>query len=218
MADVVDLGIAFGDESTPGIDVVMPDPAFIEERSDDLVGIVLTHAHRGSFRGGPVSLAAIPRCPVYATPFAAALLRLKLQESDFADEVEIVEVPLSGTVSAGPFDVELVTVTHSIPEPNALVIRTRFGTVVHSGDWKLDPDPVLGTVADEDRFRQIGEDGVLALICDSTNALEAGSTGSEADVREALTNQFARTVWPGCGRLLRHQCGPTAEHLRGGPR
>ena len=103
------------------------------------------------------------RCPVYATPFAATLLRLKLQESDFADEVEIVEVPLSGTVNAGPFAVELVTVTHSIPEPNALVIRTRFGAVVHSGDWKLDPDPLLGDPADEDRFRRIGEEGVLAL-------------------------------------------------------
>ena len=187
---MVDLGIAFGDESTPGIDVVMPDPDFIEERSDDLVGIVLTHAHEDHF-GAVQYLWPRLRCPVYATPFAAALLRLKLQESDFADEVEIVEVPLSGTVSAGPFDVELVTVTHSIPEPNALVIRTRFGTVVHSGDWKLDPDPVLGRVADEGRFRQIGEDGVLALICDSTNALEAGSTGSEADVREALTSQIA---------------------------
>ena len=107
---MVDLGIAFGDESTPGIDVVMPDPAFIEQRSDDLVGIVLTHAHEDHF-GAVQYLWPRFRCPVYATPFAAALLRLKLQESDFADEVEIVEVPLSGTVEMGPFSVELVTVT-----------------------------------------------------------------------------------------------------------
>ena len=187
---MVDLGIAFGDESTPGIEVVMPDPAFIEERSDDLVGIVLTHAHEDHF-GAVQYLWPRFRCPVYATPFAAALLRLKLQESDFADEIEIVEVPLSGTVNAGPFAVELVTVTHSIPEPNALVIRTRFGAVVHSGDWKLDPDPLLGDPADEDRFRKIGEEGVLALICDSTNVLEAGTTGSEADVRKALTERMA---------------------------
>ncbi len=187
---MVDLGIAFGDESTPGIEVVMPDPAFIEERSADLVGIVLTHAHEDHF-GAVQYLWPRFRCPVYATPFAAALLRLKLQESDFADEVEIVEVPLSGTVTAGPFDIELVTVTHSIPEPNALVIRSRFGVVVHSGDWKLDPDPLLGTPADEERFRKIGEEGVLALVCDSTNVLEAGTTGSESDVREALTKLMA---------------------------
>ncbi len=187
---MVDLGIAFGDESTPGIDVVMPDPAFIEERSDDLVGIVLTHAHEDHF-GAVQYLWPRFRCPVYATPFAAALLRLKLQETDFADEVEIVEVPLSGTINADPFAVELVTVTHSIPEPNALVIRTRFGAVVHSGDWKLDPDPLLGAPADEDRFRKLGEEGVLALVCDSTNVLETGSTGSEADVRDALTKRMA---------------------------
>ena len=187
---MVDLGIAFGDESTPGIDVVMPDPAFIEERSDDLVGIVLTHAHEDHF-GAVQYLWPRFRCPVYATPFAAALLRLKLQEYDFADEVEIIEVPLSGTLSAGPFEVELVTVTHSIPEPNALVIRTRFGAVVHSGDWKLDPEPLLGGPADEDRFRKLGEEGVMALVCDSTNVLEAGTTGSEADVRDALTKRMA---------------------------
>ena len=187
---MVDLGIAFGDESTPGIDVIMPDPAFIEERRDDLVGIILTHAHEDHF-GAVQYLWPRFRCPVYATPFAAALLRLKLIDTEFANEIEIIEVPLSGTVTAGPFEVELITVTHSIPEPNALVIRTRFGAVVHSGDWKLDPEPLLGERADEGRFRQVGEDGVLALICDSTNALNVGSTGSETDVRAALTKWIA---------------------------
>ncbi len=187
---MVDLGIAFGDESTPGIDVLMPDPAFIEERRKDLVGIVLTHAHEDHF-GAVQYLWPRFKCPVYATPFAAALLRLKLIDTEFADEIKIIEVPLSGTVNAGPFEVELITVTHSIPEPNALVIRTRFGAVVHSGDWKLDPDPLLGKPADEGRFRKVGEDGVLALVCDSTNVLNAGTTGSEADVRESLTKLIA---------------------------
>ncbi|MEE8272336.1 MAG: ribonuclease J [Alphaproteobacteria bacterium] len=188
---MVDLGIAFGDDSTPGIDIVMPDPEFIEERRADLAGLILTHAHEDHF-GAIQYLWPRLRCPIYATPFAAAFLRLKLQECDFADEVEIIEVPLSGTVAVGPFSVEFVTVTHSIPEPNALVIRTRYGAVVHTGDWKLDPEPLLGRIADEARLRQAGDAGVLALVCDSTNVLEPGRSGSEAAVRAALTELIGR--------------------------
>ncbi len=188
---MVDLGIAFGDDSTPGIDIVMPDPEFIEERRADLAGLILTHAHEDHF-GAIQYLWPRLRCPIYATPFAAAFLRLKLQECDFADEVEIIEVPLSGTVIVGPFSVEFVTVTHSIPEPNALVIRTRYGAVVHTGDWKLDPEPLLGRIADEARLRQAGDAGVLALVCDSTNVLEPGRSGSEAAVRAALIELIGR--------------------------
>ncbi|NNG03799.1 MAG: ribonuclease J [Inquilinus sp.] len=197
---MVDLGITFSDESTPGIDVIMPDIAFIEQAGRDLLGLVLTHAHEDHF-GAVQYLWPRLRCPVYATPFTAALLRLKLQETDFAAEVKIVEVPLSGSFKTGPFDVELVTVTHSIPEPNALVIRTRHGAVVHSGDWKLDPEPVLGKAADSDRFREIGEAGVLALIGDSTNAMVSGSTGSESEVRAALEPLIA-----GCSQRVALAC------------
>ncbi|MEM8590646.1 MAG: ribonuclease J [Pseudomonadota bacterium] len=183
---MVDCGIAFGDERHPGIDILMADPGFIEERRDDLVGLVLTHAHEDHLGALPYLWPRLG-CPIYATPFTAAFLRLKLRESDFADRVEIIELPLSGTVDLDPFSVELVSMTHSIPEPSALAIRTPAGLVVHSGDWKLDPDPLLGDVADEGALRRLGDEGVLALVGDSTNALEPGVSGSEADVRRALT-------------------------------
>ena len=182
---MVDCGITFGDASTPGIEVIMPDPAFIEERIEDLMGLVLTHAHEDHL-GAVQYLWKRLRCPVYATPFTAAVLRRKLTETDFADQIPLQEVPMSGTFDVGPFNVELITLTHSIPEPNALVIRTANGTVMHTGDWKLDPDPLVGPTTDEKRLMEIGEEGVLAMICDSTNALSPGRSGSESEVRENL--------------------------------
>lgn len=182
---MVDCGITFGDDTTPGVDVITPDPAFIEERADELEGLVLTHAHEDH-------LGAVPYlwerfcCPVYATPFTAAVLRRKLAGTDLENEVPIITVPLSGKVEIGPFEIELITLTHSIPEPNALVIRCAGGTVVHTGDWKLDPDPLVGESTDEIALKRVGEEGVLAMICDSTNALAPGRSGSEADVRENL--------------------------------
>lgn len=183
---MVDLGISFADDTMPGLDVIMPDPAFIAERKDDLVGLVLTHAHEDHL-GAVQYLWPELRCPVYCTPFTAAVLRAKLHERGLATTVPIHEVPLGGTIEVGPFAVEYVTMTHSIPEPNALAIRTAVGTVLHTGDWKLDPEPLVGRTADGARLRQIGDDGVLALIGDSTNALVPGSSGSEAGVRTALT-------------------------------
>jgi len=187
---IVDCGIAFGDESTPGIDVILPDPDFVENRTDRIAGLVLTHAHEDHL-GAIQYLWPRLGCPVYCTPFTAEFLRLKLREVDFGDRVPIKEVPLGGRIELGPFDVEFVSMTHSIPEPNALAIRTRHGTVVHTGDWKLDPDPLIGGVADVGRLREIGEEGVLALVCDSTNVFEPGVSGSEADVRKALTDVIA---------------------------
>jgi ribonuclease J len=184
---MIDCGISFADERLPGIDVIMPDPGFIADRRDQLAGLVVTHAHEDH-------IGAIPylwdrfRCPIYATPFTAALLREKLVESEFAKRVEITEVPMSGRFAVGPFDIELVTLTHSIPEPNAVVIRTPLGAVLHTGDWKFDPDPLVGPNADEAALRRIGEEGVLAMICDSTNALRPGDSGSEADVRKSLVD------------------------------
>ncbi len=183
---MVDLGISFADDTMPGLDVIMPDPTFIREQRDNLVGLVVTHAHEDHL-GAIQYLWPELRCPVYCTPFAASVLRAKLYERQLANDVPIHEIPMGGRFTLGPFDVEFVTVTHSIPEPNAIAIRTSAGLVVHSGDWKLDPAPIVGAVADEARLRALGDEGVLALVGDSTNALVPGRSGSEAQVRAALT-------------------------------
>jgi ribonuclease J len=182
---VVDLGVTFGDQTTPGVDIILPDPEFIAEHADDILGIVLTHAHEDHI-GAVGWLWPQLKAPVYATPFTAYLLREKLRDANLLDEVEITEVPLSGRFSLGPFDLELITLTHSIPEPNGLAIRTPLGTVLHTGDWKIDPDPMLGEVTDVEAIRRLGDEGVLAMVCDSTNVFVDGESGSEADVREAL--------------------------------
>jgi ribonuclease J len=182
---MVDLGIAFGDDTMPGIDVVMPDPAFIEERRDDLVGIILTHAHEDHL-GAVADLWARLRAPVYATPFAASVLRRKLVEAGLANDVPVTEVALGAKFNVAPFELEMITMTHSIPEPNALAIRTKLGTVFHTGDWKIDPEPLLGETTDEATLKRIGEEGALAMVCDSTNVFVDGEAGSEATVRANL--------------------------------
>jgi ribonuclease J len=182
---MVDLGIGFADDSLPGIEVVMPDPAFIEERREDLVGIVLTHAHEDHL-GAVADLWPRLRAPVFATPFAASVLRRKLAEADLLDAVPITELPLGSKFDLAPFQLELITMTHSILEPNALAIRTPLGTVFHTGDWKIDPEPLLGDVTDEAMLRRLGEEGALAMVCDSTNVFVAGEAGSEATVRANL--------------------------------
>ena len=183
---MVDLGITFGDGTTPGVDVILPDPAFITDRRDRLAGLVLTHAHEDHLGAVPYLWPRL-RCPIYATPFTAAVLRRKLSEADLERAVPITEVPLGGRFQVGPFEIELITLTHSIPEPNAVAIRTPLGTVLHTGDWKFDPDPVIGPTADEAALSRLGDDGVLALVGDSTNALVPGTAGSEGDLLETLT-------------------------------
>jgi len=183
---VVDLGITFGDQTTPGVEVILPDPEFIEEHAKDILGIVLTHAHEDHI-GAVAWLWPRLRSALYATPFTAFLLREKLRDAGLEAEAQITEVPLGGKFSLGPFDLELITLTHSIPEPNGLAIRTPLGTVLHTGDWKIDPDPLLGSVTDEGAIRRLGDEGVLAMVCDSTNVFVDGVAGSEADVRTALT-------------------------------
>jgi ribonuclease J len=182
---MIDLGITFGDDSMPGVDVVMPDPSFIEERREDLVGLVLTHAHEDHIGAVPYLWPRL-ECPIYATPFTASILRAKLADVGLADAAPITEVPLSGRVVLDPFTVEFVTLTHSIPEPNAVAVHTPFGSVLHTGDWKLDPDPLVGEVTDEAALRRLGDAGVLAMVCDSTNALRDGESGSEAALRDSL--------------------------------
>ncbi|MBJ7410488.1 MAG: ribonuclease J [Phenylobacterium sp.] len=184
---VVDLGVTFGDQTTPGVEVILPDPTYIEQYADRILGIVLTHAHEDHI-GAVAWLWPRMKAPVYATPFTAFILREKLREADLLDEVSITEVPLGGSIELGPFKLDLITLTHSIPEPNGLAIRTPLGTILHTGDWKIDPDPLLGGVTDEDAIRRLGDEGVLAMVCDSTNVFVDGHAGSEADVRVAMTN------------------------------
>ncbi len=182
---MVDLGVTFADASLPGVDVLMPDPAFIEERRDNLAGLVLTHAHEDHI-GAVGHLWPRLRCPIYATAFTATMLYPKLVEAGIQNEVELIEVPMSGCFSVGPFEIELITLTHSIPEPNALVIRTPAGSVLHTGDWKLDPEPLVGDNFDEAALRALADENILAMVCDSTNAMVDGDSGSEAEVRSSL--------------------------------
>jgi ribonuclease J len=182
---IVDLGVTFGSSREPGVDVMMADPAFIEARQGEIAGLVLTHAHEDHIGAVPYLWSRL-RCPIYATPFTAALVRRKLAEVGLEDEAPLREVPLSGSFTVGPFEIELITLTHSIPEPNAVVLRTAAGTVLHTGDWKLDPDPLVGDDYDVGRLRQLADERVLAMVCDSTNALVEGHTGSEGDVLKRL--------------------------------
>ncbi len=186
---MVDLGITFADDTIPGIDVVLPDPRFIVEHRDDLLGIVLTHAHEDHLGAVPYLWTQL-RCPVYATPFTAEVLRRKLAGGDGMmagiEDLVITEVPLGGSLTLGPYEIEFISLTHSIPEPNALAIKTPAGTVLHTGDWKIDPDPLVGAVTDEAALRRWADDGVLAMVCDSTNVFRDGESGSEADVRANL--------------------------------
>lgn len=184
---VVDLGVTFGDQTTPGVEIILPDPEFIEPYADDILGIVLTHAHEDHL-GAVHWLWPRLKAPVFATPFTAFLLREKLRDAGILDEVPITEIPLGGTFELGPFALELITLTHSIPEPNGLAIKTPLGTILHTGDWKIDPEPQLGAPTDDAALRRLGDEGVLAMVCDSTNVFVEGEAGSEADVREALGN------------------------------
>ena len=182
---VVDLGVTFGDQTTPGVEIILPDPEFIADYAKNILGIVLTHAHEDHI-GAVAWLWPRLKAPLYATPFTAFLLREKLREADLLEEARIIEVPLSGTITLGPFELTLITLTHSIPEPNGLAIRTPLGVVLHTGDWKIDPDPLLGPVTDQEAIRRLGDEGVLAMVCDSTNVFVEGEAGSEAEVRETL--------------------------------
>jgi ribonuclease J len=187
---VVDLGVTFGDQSTPGVEIILPDPSFIEDYAKDILGIVLTHAHEDHI-GAVAWLWPRLKAPLYATPFTAFLLREKLREAGLEDEAKITQIPLRGTFRLGPFELTLLTLTHSIPEPNGVAIRTPLGSVLHTGDWKIDPDPLTGEATDEGAIRRLGDEGVLAMVCDSTNVFVDGEAGSEAEVRATLTPLIA---------------------------
>jgi ribonuclease J len=181
----VDCGIGFGGNETPEAEIIMPDPAYIAERRDRLVGLVITHAHEDHV-GAVAHLWRHLRCQVYATPFTAAVLRRKLTEAGLINDVRITVIPPGGAFDLAPFRLQFLRVTHSTPEAQALIIRTPYGTLLHTGDWKLDPNPLVGPPTDEAAFEALGNEGVLAMICDSTNALVEGHSGSEGDVRRSL--------------------------------
>jgi ribonuclease J len=182
----VDCGIGFGGPENPEVEILVPDPAWLAERRSRLVGLMVTHAHEDHV-GAVAHLWPLLRCPVYAGPFVSAVLRRKLGEAGLLGQVNLVTVPLSGRLALAPFDLEFLRVAHSVPEAQAVAIRTRHGLVLHTGDWKLDPDPLLGPPTDEAAFARLGGEGVLAMVCDSTNALVEGHSGSEAEVRRNLT-------------------------------
>ncbi len=189
---LVDCGITFGDPTLPGVDVMMADPSFFETRQDDIAGLVATHAHEDHIGAIPHLWPSL-RCPVYGTPFTLNILKGKLAETSFGNEVPLHEVALNGHVPIKPFDVQFITLTHSIPESSALAIRTDAGMIVHSGDWKLDETPMLGEATNVPALKELAGSKPLALICDSTNVFEPGHSGSEGDVAVELDKVIAKT-------------------------
>jgi ribonuclease J len=186
---IVDFGVAFAHEAHPGADLIFADVRFLEEEKDRIEGIVITHGHEDHFGALPYLWEKLG-IPVYATGFLADLVEAKMASEPGAPKVPVKRVEQGGRVKLGPFEVEFVPMSHSIPEANGLAIRTEHGLVLHTGDWKLDDQPGIGRATDEKRLQELGEEGVLALICDSTNAMSEGSSISEADVEEELYQQI----------------------------
>ena len=188
---MVDIGVTFADDSLPGIDLIYPDPGFIIDKKDALLGIVLTHAHEDHI-GAIAHIWPQIKCKIFSTPFTAVLIKEKFKEKriDIGSNLKIVD--LNGTVNLNPFKIEFITLTHSILEPNGLRIETPAGVILHTGDWKVDPNPLIGGKINSDRLKEIGKEGVLAMICDSTNVFSIGKSGSELDVRKSLLNIMLR--------------------------
>ena len=189
---MVDLGMSFSGGEYPGVDLVFADLDFIEERADTLDGIVLTHAHEDHIGAVPYFAAELG-VPLYATPFTADLVARKLAEARLTDVVELIVIEQDhGKLAVGPFTITYIPLAHSIAEGNALLIETPFGRVFHTGDWKLDDDPIIGEPTTEEELRAIGQDGVLALVCDSTNVFNDAASGSEGQVHRALLAEVRR--------------------------
>ncbi len=182
----VDCGIGFGGAELPEVDIMVPDPAFIAERRADLVAMVITHAHEDHL-GAVAWLWPQLRCQIICTPLAASVLRRKLGEHGLVSQVKINVVPPGAAFKIGGFELRFLNMTHSVPESQALVLKTRYGNILHTGDWKFDPGPLVGGLSDEAALIALGREGVLAMVCDSTNALVDGHSGSEAEVRRELT-------------------------------
>ncbi|TCP97961.1 ribonuclease J [Sphingomonas sp. PP-F2F-A104-K0414] len=188
---MVDLGITFADPQYPGVDVILPDLSFIEDRIDDLLGIVITHGHEDHIGSLPY-LAEDLGVPIYATPFTMGLIRGKLEEEGIANRVKLKMIPMGGNFQLGPFGFTFVEMSHSIPEANALLIDTPYGRVFHTGDWKLDKNPVIGNPTTPEGFMAIGDKGVDVLVCDSTNIFNTTASGSESTVRKGLFEEVSK--------------------------
>jgi ribonuclease J len=188
---MVDLGLTFADPDYPGIDLVLPDLDFIEERRDKLAGIVLTHGHEDHIGAIPY-LAADLKAPLYATPFTAGLIAEKLEEEGLTGQVKLNVIARDASFEIGPFRLTYVALAHSIPEGNGLLIDTPHGRIFHTGDWKIDETPVLGEPSSHETLERVGDEGILALVCDSTNVFQDAPSGSEAGVHEGLRNEVAR--------------------------
>jgi ribonuclease J len=189
---LIDLGIGFVDDHYPGVEIIVPDIEFLVERKEDILGLVLTHAHEDHLGAVPYLWDEL-QCPVYATPFTASVLKHKLQSNNmFVQRIPVHQVNAGSTIQLGSFDLEMIPLTHSIPEMQAIAIKTRHGTIMHTGDWKLDSDPLVGPVSDEVTLSRYGDEGVLAMVCDSTNVFVEGESGSESGVRRALTEEIRK--------------------------
>ena len=188
---IVDVGVTFADDTVPGVDLIYPDPGFIEDKKEDLLGIILTHAHEDHI-GAITHIWPKLKCKIFATPFTAVLVNEKFREKkiDISSYLKIIQ--LNSTVDLNPFKIEFITLTHSILEPNGLRIETPVGSILHTGDWKCDPDPLIGENINSERLKQIGKEGVISMICDSTNVFSAGRAGSELDVRKNMLKIMER--------------------------
>lgn len=193
---MVDCGSGFADDYLPGVDMVVADLSFIEERKKDLLGIILTHAHEDHL-GAVQYLWNGLECPIYTTKFTKAFLKSKIAEYNFADRLKINEIDPLNSFELGPFTIDMIGLTHSAPEMQALMIKTDAGNVLHTGDWKFDPNPIVGKKSDQEALKACGDKGVLALVCDSTNVFNKGTSGSEGDVRESLVDIIA-----GCPKMV----------------
>ena len=189
---IVDLGITFGNsEETPGIDIILPNPEFVKKNKKNLLGIIITHAHMDHI-GAVGYLWPQLQCPVYATPFAAAVLKRNLKELKIKPKF-LRTISLDSNIKLGPFEIDVISTTHSIPEPNALGIKTKFGNILHTGDWKIDPKPLVGRDFNQEKIKSFGDKGVLAIVSDSTNSNVEGHSGSEEKLRESLVKIIKKT-------------------------
>ena len=181
---IVDLGITFGNDDTPGIDIILPNPEFIKKNKKDLLGIIITHAHEDHIGAVPYLWSQL-ECPVYSTPFASAILKRKINELKIKKNF-VKTISLDSTLKLGPFTIDIISTTHSIPEPNAIAIKTKVGNILHTGDWKIDPNPLVGKSFNTKKLQNFGNNGVLAIVSDSTNANVNGHSRSEQTLRESL--------------------------------
>jgi len=188
---MVDIGVTFADDTYPGIDLIYPDPGFIIDKKSNLLGIILTHAHEDHI-GAIAHIWPKLKCKIFATPFTAVLIKEKFKEKQIDITNSLETVNLNGSINLDPFKIEYITLTHSILEPNGLKIETPAGVILHTGDWKVDPNPLIGDKINSEKLKKIGNEGVLAMICDSTNVFSIGRSGSELDVRKSLLKIMSR--------------------------